>query len=162
MGGVEVSEFIVPSEPGTPDPTTVYRLFGGERLLYVGITRRDTHRIHQHAKDKAWWQDVESATFEHFPTRQEALWAEADAIWDEDPAYNVQMGQRRPGRLSGGDAAGLSVLTREELLAALDRQTTRHYGMSGLEFLHAWHAGEVVVEDERFAYVVNLLAQVDG
>ena len=162
VGGVEVSEFLVPLEPGTPDPTTVYRLFGGERLLYVGITNRGYHRLHEHAKAKPWWQDVQSATFEHFPTRQEALWAEADAIWDEDPAYNVQMGQRRPGRLSGGDAAGLSVLTREELLAALDRQTRLHFEMSGLEFLHAWHAGEIAVDDERFAYVVNLLAQIDG
>lgn len=166
VGGVRVDEFIVKIEPGIPDPTTVYRFFGDrKRLLYVGITRRGPQRIHQHSRDKPWWSDVRSATFEHFPTRQEALWAEAEAIRAENPVHNVQMGQLRPGRsgdLRPSEAGTLTILSPAETMALLDKQAMRHFQMSGLELLHAWHAGEVSIEDERFGYVVNLLAQIDG
>ncbi len=165
MGGVRVDEFIVPPKPLVADPTTVYRFFGPrKRLLYVGVTRRGYHRIHQHSRDKEWWQDVRTATFEHFPTRQEALWAEAEAIWSENPIHNVRMGQRpgRPGSLRPSKAGTETILSRAETMALLDKQAMRYFEMSGLELLHAWHAGEVSVEDERFGYVVNLLAQIDG
>jgi len=167
VGGVRVNEFIVPSEPLVADPTTVYRFFGlRKRLLYIGVTRRGYHRIHQHSRDKEWWQEVRSATFEHFPTRQEALWAEAEAIRVENPVYNMQMGQlrpaARPGELRPSKAGTETILSRDETMALLDKQAMRYFKMSGLELLHAWHAGDVSVEDERFGYVVNLLAQIDG
>jgi hypothetical protein len=167
VGGVQVDEFIVPIEPATtPDPTTVYRFFGPRKqLLYVGITRRGYHRVHQHAHDKDWWQDVRSATFEHFPTRQDALWAEAEAIRSESPVHNIYMGQARlgrPGSLRPSKAGTETILSRAETMALLDKQAMRYFQMSGLELLHAWHAGEVSADDERFGYIVNLLAQLDG
>jgi len=160
---VRIDEFLVTVEPGAADPTTVYRFFGERRrLLYVGITRREYHRLHQHSRDKGWWEDVRTATFEHYPTRQEALWAEAEAIRSENPVHNIRWGQPRPGRLRRSEAGGLTVLSSSETMDLLDRQARRYYEMSGLELLHAWHAGDVSVEDERFGYVVNLLAQIDG
>ena len=163
---MRVDEFLVTVEPGSADPTTVYRFFGTRRrLLYVGITNRGHRRINEHAKEKAWWRDVRSATFEHFPTREEALWAEAEAIRSEDPAHNVHMGHPgpgRPGSLQRSEAGSLTVLSRAETLALLDQQARRYFEMSGLELLHAWHAGEISIDDERFGYVVNLLAQIDG
>jgi hypothetical protein len=160
---VRIDEFLVTVEPGLADPTTVYRFFGTRRrLLYVGITNRGHRRIHEHSRVKDWWRDVRSATFEHFPTREEALWAEAEAIRSENPAHNIRWGQPRPGRLRRSEAGGLTVLSPDETMGLLDRQARRYYEVSGLELLHAWHAGEVSTDDERFGYVVNLLAQLDG
>ena len=80
--------------PGaTPDvqkETSLYRFFGaGDELLYVGITARGRGRWHQHNADKAWWPDVARATVEHYPTRDDALTAERDAIIAERPRHNV-------------------------------------------------------------------------
>jgi hypothetical protein len=67
-----------------------------------------------------------------------------------------------PGSLRRSEAGALTILSAAETMALLDKQAMRHFQMSGLELLHAWHAGEVSTDDERFGYVVNLLAQIDG
>jgi predicted GIY-YIG superfamily endonuclease len=76
--------------------TTLYRLFdqGGE-LLYVGISGRWVRRLASHAARQGWWDDVASVTRQPFPSRSEALEAEATAIRQERPRYNVQ-GKPRP------------------------------------------------------------------
>lgn len=74
-------------------PTTLYRFFDAEgALLYVGITSVQRTRWHQHAATKEWWDQVSSATTEHFATRPEAETAENHAIEHEGPKHNV----RRP------------------------------------------------------------------
>jgi hypothetical protein len=55
-----------------------------------------------------------------------------------------------------------TILSRAETMALLDKQAMRYFEMSGLELLHAWHAGDLSTDDVRFGYVVNLLAQLDG
>lgn len=80
-----------PVEPG--GPTVLYRHFnaGGE-LLYVGITgaHRGKQRWHEHAETKAWWSEVAHSTVsDPYPTRADALYAEACAIRDERPRYNI-------------------------------------------------------------------------
>ena len=76
--------------------TMLYRLFdqdGG--LLYVGISGRWVRRLVSHAARQGWWDDVASVTRQPFPSRSEALEAEAAAIRQERPRYNVQ-GQPQP------------------------------------------------------------------
>lgn len=73
--------------------TTLYRYFDGNgQLLYVGITGDNTKRQSQHRRNSFWFGEIESATFEHFDTRQQALEAETLAIRTERPMHNVQKG----------------------------------------------------------------------
>lgn len=75
------------------DPTSLYRFFDATgNLLYVGITRQQKGRFNQHAATKEWWSEVASSTVEHFPTREDALRAEAEAIGTENPRYNIALG----------------------------------------------------------------------
>ena len=69
--------------------TTVYRYFNSEgRLLYVGVTKNQFARLESHREIQEWWPEVYSATFEHFPSRQEALTYEDYVIGAEFPKYN--------------------------------------------------------------------------
>jgi hypothetical protein len=73
---------------------SVYRLFDANgRLLYVGMTSR-AGRWFEHLS-REWWPDVATATVEHFPTREDASLAEANAIRNENPRHN---GIRYDGR----------------------------------------------------------------
>lgn len=62
------------------------------RLLYVGITDagRGGRRWNEHANDKPWFPLVARSEISHpYPTRADALYAEAVAIRDENPVYNI-------------------------------------------------------------------------
>lgn len=157
-------------EDAKPDygPTSVYRLFGASgELLYVGITRRGQRRVNEHAKDKPWWTEVATATFQHFPTWPEAVTAEAHAIKDEKPVYNIVQpwdappphrfvkGTRQRGRGEIGP-----MIPDDEIRGLLNRQTKKHFGMTAEEFIPLWEAGEIPQDDPRLRYVANLLATV--
>lgn len=85
-----------PSEPldagvGNRTGTTLYRFFDDrDRLLYVGISSNPGRRFSQHGLAKPWWDQVARSTMEHFPTRSLAEMAERQAIWDENPLYNIR------------------------------------------------------------------------
>jgi predicted GIY-YIG superfamily endonuclease len=73
----------------TDEPTSrevyVYRIYGGETLLYVGQTRDLKKRLRSH-QSKAWWPDEDSwVTVEGPYTRQVALREESIAIRYEAP-----------------------------------------------------------------------------
>lgn len=75
--------------------TTLYRYFDNSgQLLYVGITGDNTKRQSQHRRNSFWFGEIVNATFEHFPTREEALTAEAEAIRKEKPLHNVSRGTK--------------------------------------------------------------------
>lgn len=70
--------------------TTVYRFYDEDwRLLYVGISKQIPMRLRSHNSEKPWWTDACTLTLEHYPTRHEALAAEAAAIVTENPVYNI-------------------------------------------------------------------------
>lgn len=72
-------------------PQTLYRFFDAAgSLLYIGVTQNGAGRIQQHNRDKDWWPQVATATFETYPDRDAVLRAEANAIRAERPRYNVQ------------------------------------------------------------------------
>lgn len=72
------------------DVTSLYRQFNDAGiLLYVGISINAFDRFRQHAKDKVWIDEVGSMTIERFSSRALALAAEAKAIVDERPKYNI-------------------------------------------------------------------------
>lgn len=71
-------------------PQALYRFYDQHgQLLYIGITMDLGSRWYSHDRGKPWWIDVARATVEHFPTRSEALDAEAAAIQRERPLWNV-------------------------------------------------------------------------
>lgn len=69
--------------------TAVYRFYDSENvLLYVGASGSPEKRWHGHAA-KPWWPDVKRNSMTWYPTKQEALAAETDAIQDEHPKHNI-------------------------------------------------------------------------
>lgn len=73
----------------------VYRQFDENgRLLYVGKSVNLLARIAEHFRDAAWRQDVAYITVEWFDTEDEALRAEAMAIYSERPIHNVQQNNK--------------------------------------------------------------------
>lgn len=71
-------------------PTALYRLYdAGGALLYVGITGALKLRMSQHAAEKPWWSAITRKTVAWYPSRAEAVAAEAEAITLEAPVHNV-------------------------------------------------------------------------
>jgi excinuclease UvrABC nuclease subunit len=70
--------------------TYVYRLFDNEgRLIYVGCSHDPESRIYMH-RHKAWWApQIDRIKLKVFPDRQAAIEAEAKAIKEENPRWNI-------------------------------------------------------------------------
>lgn len=76
-------------------PQALYRFYDAAgRLLYVGITADLPRRLGRHKRDRPWWADVTRVEVAHYPDRENALAAEAEAITDERPLYNVRHNAR--------------------------------------------------------------------
>lgn len=77
------------------EKTELYRHFDTDgRLLYVGVSLSTVARLSSHMCESKWSGQIASITIERFPTRQEALAAEAAAIKLERPAHNVAQGEK--------------------------------------------------------------------
>jgi predicted GIY-YIG superfamily endonuclease len=136
--------------------TTLYRLYDKQGdLLYVGISVGGLQRLKQHRDSKDWFLEVASATFTHYPSRAEALKAEAQAIHSEHPRYNVALPHPNPKgyRPRKSKIEGLS----DEQVASLDKLTRQHFGMEVDAFLVACRTGGIDVKDDRLRYVTNFL-----
>jgi len=70
--------------------TGLYRVFGeADSLLYIGISKHFGVRWQQHARKQPWWNERRRMTVDFYDGREEALDAEALAIFTEQPKYNV-------------------------------------------------------------------------
>lgn len=81
-----------------PDSTVLYRLYGGEGLLYIGIAHKVATRLVQHSQSKPWFDEVTSIFVERYRTRAEATEAERLAIIAEQPKFNVVHNGTNPRR----------------------------------------------------------------
>lgn len=80
------------------EPTRLYRWFDADgALLYVGISSRPAERAHEHIGTSDWtrWASRTELDPITHPTREDALRAEARAILDEEPVFNIA-GARSP------------------------------------------------------------------
>jgi predicted GIY-YIG superfamily endonuclease len=69
--------------------TALYRYYSEDgELLYVGISINPILRLQQH-QQASWCEQVSHIDIERFESRAEALQAEAEAIRNESPAYNI-------------------------------------------------------------------------
>lgn len=73
----------------TDQATHLYRHFAADgELLYVGISFHALTRLRSHMQASDWSREIASVRIETFPSRSEALAAEAKAILEERPRYN--------------------------------------------------------------------------
>jgi predicted GIY-YIG superfamily endonuclease len=84
----------------------LYRCYNRkESLLYVGMTNNPEDRFKHHRTHQPWWPYVDHITLQQYATRRELAGAEATAIQDEHPKFNVVTPTgtptlRTPGRRS--------------------------------------------------------------
>jgi predicted GIY-YIG superfamily endonuclease len=74
--------------PLSDGPHTVYLLWDGDELLYVGVTGCRISRLEAHGAGKPWWSRVTRATFEHLESGPEARKREAHLIAELRPKHN--------------------------------------------------------------------------
>jgi hypothetical protein len=72
------------------DQGTLYRLFDAAgHLLYIGETGRGwPQRMREHLRDKSWFHEIARVELQHFPSKADAVLAEAAAIQAEQPRHN--------------------------------------------------------------------------
>jgi len=93
----------------------LYRHFDKDKnLLYVGISLSVVSRLKQHYQKSGWAENISIVTVEKFPSREEALRAEAKAIQSENPRFNIQ-GRKRITK-ANRYAAAMSMIERERKL----------------------------------------------
>ena len=98
--------------------TQLYRHFDTSgALLYVGISLSSVSRLSQHRDSSAWFDKIAKVTVEAFPTRHDALIAEAAAIANENPKYNI-------ARPSSDDILRLERAKRLDRAARIERRMT--------------------------------------
>jgi excinuclease UvrABC nuclease subunit len=69
---------------------TLYRVYGDEGiLLYIGVSNNFGRRWNEHSRNQPWWNSRRRMTVDWYNTEDEALDAEAHAIFNEQPRYNV-------------------------------------------------------------------------
>ena len=79
-----------PREPRPPKRHSVYRFFDADgNLLYVGISADPRRRLGEHrGRPSTWWWETSNITLDHYPSFEDARWAEKVAIETENPRYN--------------------------------------------------------------------------
>ncbi|HWD46917.1 MAG TPA: endonuclease domain-containing protein [Actinomycetota bacterium] len=71
-------------------PWTVYFYYGkDDELLYVGVTGCGPERGKEHSRSAVWWPRVVRAEYEHHRFGGDAYAAEARAIAELQPIYNI-------------------------------------------------------------------------
>lgn len=88
-----------PSEPRTPpakrkrtirEKSQLYRHFDSDdNLLYVGISLWAVKRLIDHRESAHWFDSITKITIESFPSRNDAIVAEYEAIRREKPRHNI-------------------------------------------------------------------------
>lgn len=105
--------------PMLPQPVergAVYRYFDdNERLLYVGVSKVPDARDRTHRRSSPWFQFVARRDVTWYSTQKEAEIAEARAIADEAPLFNV-----------AGNACEASCVRLRDYLLAVNQPRMLH------------------------------------
>ncbi|MCD7438483.1 GIY-YIG nuclease family protein [Streptomyces lincolnensis] len=95
----------------TAGRTALYRLYGPEGLLYVGISVCPLTRIRTHLRQQPWASQVIGVRID-YPYDAEA--AEREAVWSERPLYNVVFNGTAPPPPPDGAARLRTELATEQ------------------------------------------------
>ncbi len=70
--------------------TALYRYYDADNvLLYIGVSLSAVHRLQQHRNTQHWSHRITRVDISYFPSREDALKAEREAIRAENPLHNV-------------------------------------------------------------------------
>lgn len=72
------------------DHTALYRLWGHDVLLYVGISHDPESRVATHRRSQPWGSLIDDYEWEWRDGRREALADETHAIRTEHPLFNIE------------------------------------------------------------------------
>jgi len=92
---------------------TLYRFYdASDQLLYIGITLDPIARLRAHRATKGRrWAQIATITLEQFPDRTSIIRAEAEAIRNERPLWNIQHNTPRPSAsLPADEPRGLAAI----------------------------------------------------
>ena len=67
----------------------LYRLWNGDQLLYVGISKSYLRRLTEHMETQPWAGLITKVTTEVYDTRELAAQAERLAVQTEKPLHNI-------------------------------------------------------------------------
>lgn len=97
--------------------THLYRIWSGELLLYVGISKSFLKRFSEHMVDQPWADEVTNVSCDVYETREQAIEAEKEAIEDEKPKYNKLLQKKeKPTVIAQRHWAAASVEDRQKSL----------------------------------------------
>jgi len=98
----------------------LYRHFNKEGdLLYVGISLSSINRLGQHKDNSHWFETISRVEIENFKTREEAVEAEAKAIFFEKPKYNIMRPRHNQLMLEEAQKRAALVQKKEELAPSI-------------------------------------------
>lgn len=106
----------------------LYRFFDASRsILYIGVSVSVTTRLAAYRR-RGWGELITFAKLEKYPSRWDAMCAEARAIATEKPPHNLYFNTKNPGTsspfLTDDNAASASIVTG---LVAIDELGTWIY-----------------------------------
>lgn len=114
----------------------LYRLYRWDgALAYVGMSSNVASRLLSHKTAKPWWPEIDLTRLrlEEFSSREELAGAEARAIMEEQPLYNVTgTGRPRPRPVPPPREPVLSILVTAQDIVEMA-------GVS-IETVYKWHA----------------------
>lgn len=123
----------------------LYRVFdANDRLIYVGASHVLHFRMETHAT-KSWWSALaRRVAWEFHPTKESALAAEAVAIQEEQPPFNVRHTGRKETdwtHLTADDEACARAWLEEDRTRRLSMPVFLWYHLDGIPLVPLAHLG---------------------
>lgn len=87
----------------TADPYTLYLLWDGDQLLYVGLDPQWPTQLHRHAAHDPWWDQVDDLETHPYPDLMTVRRAECTLIDQLHPTFNEPYGTARRLALDPGN-----------------------------------------------------------
>jgi predicted GIY-YIG superfamily endonuclease len=121
--------------------THLYRIWSGDLLLYVGISKSFLKRFSEHMVDQPWADEITNVSCDVYPTRKEAIEAEKKTIEDEKPKYNkllqkkekpVVIAQRQWAEATLEDRQKSLDIIRKLVGVRFDEETQKNENLIGL------------------------------
>lgn len=114
--------------------TYLYRLWAGNELLYVGISKSYLKRLGEHMEEQPWADEITNVTCEVYATRQQAIDAEKKAVENEYPKHNKYLQKKeKPLDTAQRQWAMASVEDRQKILDCIRNWTGIKFDESSLK-----------------------------
>ena len=118
----------------------LYRLWNGDQLLYIGISKSYLKRLTEHMDTQPWAGSITKVTTEVYNTRKLAAQAERLAVQTEKPLHNIllqkketpqESAQRQWAEMSPEDRQKTMDILRKIACVRLDENTDKTDNIMG-------------------------------